>query len=199
MPHRTSNPHIRNQLRLGEELIRQRSLAAEGRWSCDKWQQTSAGATTTRVLAVLDTLDRHSFDRVDATNSLETLYAKIFAPTPTSAGTNKDSPNATDATKEDNVKESRTDYNVSEDEAVVGILCEWAVSGLRYGEHRAMAVAKLLEKRQQEILNITNHSNETDQGDDKDSTASLPAGLPIFQPLLMKFLDNDAPVLGMAL
>lgn len=37
------------------------------------------------------------------------------------------------------------------DEAVVMLLCEWAVSCKRSGKHRAMVVAKLLEKRQAEI------------------------------------------------
>lgn len=56
-----------------------------------------------------------------------------------------------------------------------------------------MAVAMLLEKRQAYL---------TGEGDvdDKDSIASgnaLQNSLPVFQGLLMKFLDNDAPVLGM--
>ena len=34
---------------------------------------------------------------------------------------------------------------------MVTLLCEWAVSCKRSGKHRAMAVAKLLEKRQAEI------------------------------------------------
>lgn len=38
-----------------------------------------------------------------------------------------------------------------EDDAVVALLCEWAVSYKRSGRHRAMVVAKLLEKRQAEI------------------------------------------------
>jgi mediator of RNA polymerase II transcription subunit 12 len=33
-----------------------------------------------QVLTALDALDRHSFDRMDATNSLDTLYGKIFSP-----------------------------------------------------------------------------------------------------------------------
>lgn len=81
--------------------------------------------------------------------------------------------------------------SVTQDVAVVDILCQWAVSGVRYGEHRAMAVAKLLEKRQAEVT-----GNESDASDDKDSVASVPTGLPIFQSLLMKFLDYDAPVIG---
>lgn len=34
---------------------------------------------------------------------------------------------------------------------MVALLCEWAVSCKRYGHHRALVVAKLLEKRQMEI------------------------------------------------
>lgn len=165
------------QLKAAQENIRARSQAAEGRWSCDKWQQSSAGMTTSKVLAALDALDRHSFDRMDATNSLDTLYAKIFtAP-----------PKETTSNERENVK---TEYNPQQDSAVVDILCEWAVSAERWGEHRAMAVAKLLEKRQSEA------TGENNDNDDKDSVCSngTPPGLPIFQPLLMRFLDVDAPV-----
>lgn len=38
-----------------------------------------------------------------------------------------------------------------DDDAVVTLLCEWAVCSKRSGRHRAMVVAKLLEKRQAEI------------------------------------------------
>lgn len=44
-----------------------------------------------------------------------------------------------------------TEQGVPNDEAVVMLLCEWAVSCKRSGKHRAMVVAKLLEKRQAEI------------------------------------------------
>ncbi|XP_032668438.1 mediator of RNA polymerase II transcription subunit 12 isoform X2 [Odontomachus brunneus] len=174
-PASSGNPTMK-QLKIAQENIRARSQAAEGRWSCDKWQQSSAGMTTTKVLAALDALDRHSFDKMDAANSLDTLYAKIFTPPP------KDSSNERDA---------KTEYNPQQDSAVVEILCEWAVSAERWGEHRAMAVAKLLEKRQSEA------TGETNDNDDKDSVCSngSPPVLPIFQPLLMKFLDVDAPVL----
>ncbi|KAL6442397.1 hypothetical protein ACFW04_002558 [Cataglyphis niger] len=174
-PASSGNP-IMKQLKIAQENIRARSQAAEGRWSCDKWQQSSARTTTTKVLAALDALDRHSFDRMDASNSLDTLYAKIFTSPP------KDSCNERD---------TKTEYNPQQDSAVVEILCEWAVSAERWGEHRAMAVAKLLEKRQSEA------TGETNDNDDKDSTCSngSPPVLPIFQPLLMKFLDVDAPVL----
>lgn len=56
-----------------------------------------------------------------------------------------------------------------------------------------MAVAKLLEKRQSDLLAS---SDENSPSDDKDSVTSGPTGPPIFQSLLMKFLDKDAPILG---
>jgi hypothetical protein len=40
---------LRRQLRAAEEHIRNRSRAAEGRWCCDKWQQSTAGRTTSKV------------------------------------------------------------------------------------------------------------------------------------------------------
>lgn len=40
------------------------------------------------MLTALDALDRHSFERVDASNSLDTLYTKIFPVT----SSPKDSP-----------------------------------------------------------------------------------------------------------
>jgi len=85
----------------------------------------------------------------------------------------------------------------------VKVLCEWALSSLRRGEHRGMAVARLLDKRQAEITGRESDSSvEVVPGgpsEDKDSIVSTPATLPLFQPLLMNFLDHDAPVLGMYL
>lgn len=64
-----------------------------------------------------------------------------------------------------------------------------------------MAVARILDKRQAEITGRESDSSvEIVPGgpsEDKDSIVSTPATLPLFQPLLMNFLDHDAPVLGM--
>ncbi|KAJ8669737.1 hypothetical protein QAD02_000996 [Eretmocerus hayati] len=204
-PARSADP-TRNLLRFSSENIRNRSIAAESRWSCDKWQQSSAGITTTRVLAALDALDRHSFDRMDSSNSLDTLYAKIFT-NPSTSGTGTIGSNAKESSSASSTPSSQPrsrssereangnkpgEYNPQQDAPIVEILCEWAVSAERWGEHRAMAVAKLLEKRQAEA------SGGVDDADDKDSVCSNGNGtpsLPVFQPLLMKFLDVDAPVL----
>lgn len=153
----------RKQLKYAESSIKDRSKKAEGKWCTEKWQEsTSLGIITTKVLNALDALDRHRFDKMDANNSLETLYAKVF-------GENGDQENA-----------------------VVKLLCEWAVSPERTGEHRALAVAALLDRRQSDTT--ANSDQETTPNDDKDSNCSIPAGPPMFQSLLMKFLDSEAPV-----
>lgn len=99
-----------------------------------------------------------------------------------------------------------------QENAIVKLLCEWAVSPERTGEHRALAVAALLgwflslffgqfiltlirTDRRQSDTNPS-ESQETTTGDDKDSNSSLPGGPPMFQSLLMKFLDVDAPIPG---
>lgn len=65
-----------------------------------------------KILNVLDALDRHSFERIDQNNSLDTLYNKIFLP-PNS----KDNSNALisvgniSATMEnENSKDNRSEY-----------------------------------------------------------------------------------------
>ena len=42
----------------------------------------SNATVTARVLQALEVLDRHSFDRVDSSNSIDTVYAKIFTGSP---------------------------------------------------------------------------------------------------------------------
>lgn len=51
---------LRRQLRAAEEHIRNRSRAAEGRWSCDKWQQSTAGRTTSKVSITQIQVGSHS-------------------------------------------------------------------------------------------------------------------------------------------
>lgn len=82
--------------------------------------------------------------------------------------------------------------NNEQENAVVKLLCEWAVSPERTGEHRALAVAALLDRRQSDTAAAS--EQEATAGDDKDSSSSVPGGPPMFQSLLMKFLDTDAPV-----
>uniref|UniRef100_A0A8D2Q7F1 Mediator complex subunit 12L n=1 Tax=Varanus komodoensis TaxID=61221 RepID=A0A8D2Q7F1_VARKO len=158
-----------------EQQIKQRGRAVEVRWSFDKCQESTAGVTINRVLHTLEVLDRHCFDRSDSSNSMESLYHKIFW-----SNQNKDNQEV-----------------APNDEAVVTLLCEWAVSSKRSGKHRAMAVAKLLEKRQAEIE--AERCGEVEVLDEKESISSASltgSSLPVFQNVLLRFLDTQAPSLS---
>ncbi|KAG5680297.1 hypothetical protein PVAND_009814 [Polypedilum vanderplanki] len=176
-----SNEELRMKLKAAENNIKYRSQQAESRWCADKWR-TLTGNATIKLLTILDTLDSYFFDRMDSNNSLDTLYAKIF---PSLQDSSREHGNSSG----DN-KDQKFDYDVNSDEDTVKILCEWAVSTHRWGEHRAFVVARLLDKRQNEVLAMENEANNID---DKDSDFGS-FGTPVFQGILLKFLDN-APVL----
>ncbi|XP_075058071.1 mediator of RNA polymerase II transcription subunit 12-like protein isoform X2 [Mixophyes fleayi] len=169
------NQQVRAKIFEVEQQIKQRGRAVEVRWSFDKCQESAAGVTISRVLHTLEILDRHCFDRLDSSNSMDTLYHRIFC-----TNQNKDSQEVPPS-----------------DEAVVSLLCEWAVSCKRSGKHRAMVVAKLLEKRQLEIE--TERCSESEVLDEKESISSASlagSSLPIFQNVLLRFLDSQAPSLS---
>ncbi|KAF6120311.1 mediator complex subunit 12L [Phyllostomus discolor] len=169
------NQQVRARIYEVEQQIKQRGRAVEVRWSFDKCQESTAGVTISRALHTLEVLDRHCFDRTDSSNSMETLYHKIFW-----AHQNKDNQEV-----------------APNDEAVVTLLCEWAVSCKRSGKHRAMAVAKLLEKRQAEIE--AERCGESEVLDEKESISSASlagSSLPVFQNVLLRFLDTQAPSLS---
>ncbi|KAH0630773.1 hypothetical protein JD844_003966 [Phrynosoma platyrhinos] len=196
---------VRAKLREIEQQIKERGQAVEVRWSFDKCQEATAGFTIGRVLHTLEVLDSHSFERSDFSNSLDSLYNRIFG-----AGPSKDS------------------HEISpDDDAVVALLCEWAVSHKRSGRHRAMVVAKLLEKRHSEIEAEVSAAGggcgeelvvvesrtlaelqQCGQGPSRcgdsevvDEKGSISSGslsavnAPVFQEVLMQFLDTQAPML----
>ncbi|NWT84489.1 MD12L protein, partial [Lanius ludovicianus] len=169
------NQQVRAKIYEVEQQIKQRGRAVEVRWSFDKCQESTAGVTISRVLHTLEVLDRHCFDRSDSSNSMETLYHKIFW-----------------------ANQSKDNQEVApSDEAVVMLLCEWAVSCKRSGKHRAMAVARLLEKRQAEIE--AEKCGESEVLDEKESLSSaslIGSSLPVFQNVLLRFLDTQAPSLS---
>ncbi|KAH8373428.1 hypothetical protein KR009_006618 [Drosophila setifemur] len=180
-----TNQEIRRQLRAAEADIVLRTQHAEQRWFAAKWLCVGKNQYT-GVLATLDHLDTHCFDRLDQGNSIDTLYAHIFPST--SRRREEDQPE---------LQQMRPVYEPKQDKDTVRILCEWAVSGQRWGEHRAMVVASLLDKRQIDVTSTPADQQSCDK-DDKDSLASgagLIEGLPVFQHVLMHFLDHDAPVL----
>lgn len=109
------------------------------------------------------------------------------------------------------------------EEHVVKFLCEWATTTQRTGEHRALVVARLLEKRQSEIqaialesakLNCPNKSNNNEDLKLSSNSANSNDKSKIgnsnqnenkgdqeevvhytFQNILVQFLDENAPVI----
>lgn len=112
---------------------------------------------------------------------------------------------------------------IMSEEHVVKFLCEWATTTQRTGEHRALVVARLLEKRQSEIqaialeatkLNFSNKPNNnedlkhsTNSANSNDASKNGDSNLYdnslgqeevvhyTFQNLLVQFLDENAPVI----
>lgn len=183
----SSVAELQAQLREAEQNIRKRSGHAEAKWCTDKWQNKN-GNTSAIVLASLDALDSHCFDRMDTNNNnnLEALYAKIF---PAFVAIKQETG------KGGEIKETKIDYDPNKDAPIVQILLSWAVSSQRFGEHRAMAVAWLLDKRQSEVTASDTESSNADDKESIGSGAGLYGGVPVFQSILMNFLDKDAPVL----
>ncbi|KAE8584082.1 hypothetical protein XENTR_v10020816 [Xenopus tropicalis] len=166
---------VRRKLRDMEQQIKERGRSVEVRWSFDKCQEATAGFPIGRVLHTLEVLDSHSFEKSDFSNNLDSLYNRIFG-----LGLGKDG------------------HEISpDDDAVVTLLCEWAVSCKRYGHHRALVVAKLLEKRQAEIE--AERCGDSEAVDEKGSVSSgslsALSAPPVFQEVLLQFLDTQAPML----
>ena len=70
--------YVKNELEKAELCIKRRSLAVENKWATDKLKQASIGIFQTKILAILDILDKHCYDLTDINDSIELLYAKIF-------------------------------------------------------------------------------------------------------------------------
>ena len=163
-PTRADTQELRNKCKNAVMYVNERSAAVYSHWATTG---TEAGCSTTgtvgKVLSVLEELDRFLFDRSDSSNCLDQLHGRLWGEVQAGQGVS------------------------AEDEAVVLILCEWAVSSQRSGEHRAFVAAKLLEQRQTDLVS-------PDGGEGKEEEEGyFVSGPPVFQPLLFKFLDTEAP------
>ncbi|XP_059156878.1 mediator of RNA polymerase II transcription subunit 12-like protein isoform X2 [Physella acuta] len=172
MPPGPNNTYIRSQVKIAEQQIITRSHAAEVHWSSDKCQQSAVGYIMSKVLKVLDVLDQHNFDIVDSTYNMDSLYTKIFSIT----------------------QSKETGEAPIGDEPIINLLVDWAVSVQRVGDHRCIVVALLLERRQNEIR--SEKFGDIEGTEDKEGFHADPiTSTPVFQSLLMNFLDTRAPVL----
>lgn len=206
MPPSDEKESVRNRIKNSENLIRHRSTMSEKKWFFKVFEQVHdsrfVGNIVNRLLNVLDHLDKHIFDKVSTSNSIDSLYVKIF-----------NSPLVQIEQSASHSANSETDKKtiaqiVEDDVPLVKLLCEWAVTSKRIGEYRGRVVAKLLEKRQNSIWREKEKAeqNETTKmadaednlADSKTKTAeSKPNNechIPIYQNVLFEFLDLYAPV-----
>lgn len=185
MPKRPNNEEIRKKVKECENEISIRSIAIEQKWAF-KANTNQPGIIMNKLLKVLDSLDRHQFDKVTNDNSLDTLYNKIF----------------NDNFLELNNIQPNDEQKLNS--SVVKLLCEWAVTNKRFGQHRAFIVSRLLERRQNELQQTNEHQNKSSSLDDNYDKENLnkqqqyqddnSLNIPVFQNLLMNFLDTKAPI-----
>lgn len=162
MPLSEHNARLRCHLRIGEDLIRRRSKMSEKRWFFQIFgsinSSKSVGKVVNRLLGVLEYLDKHLFDKVSSSNSVDSLYSKIFHPLHQqndhhSAGHHSNTQNGDGGSSDLHSGNSKSNDELIEgDLAIVRLLCEWAVTTKRLGEYRSRVVAKLLERRQSEFF-----------------------------------------------
>lgn len=75
-----------------------------------------------------------------------------------------------------------------QDEPYVRLLCQWAVSDQRYGEHRAMATALLLEKRQADLAALAESDTAGSEENEAEDNSAVSVLLPVFQVVFSFYL-----------
>ena len=163
-PTRDDTPELRQKVKAMVVHADDRSRAVYEHWSnigADNNPNTKH-STVGKILTVLEEVDRFSFDSSTKDNCMDVLNKKVWGELPQGGGVS------------------------AEDEAVVMILCQWAVINKRSGEHRAFVAAKLLEQRQADLV-------AGDTAEDKEEEEVYYSGTPVFQHLLLRFLDTEAP------
>ena len=157
---------IKQMLMQSEEEIRSRSLSVEHKWSTEKLQQSISGQTISRVLAVLEILDEFKEEKY----LLDNVYNKIYS------NPNKIEP-----------------INVDMETEVIHLMCDWSITTRRHGVYRAFFIARLLERRQNELKNLRLQEINETKADEKESNDSLHTQLNPFQTALTEYLMKKAP------
>ncbi|CAF1122651.1 unnamed protein product [Adineta steineri] len=156
---------IKQMLNQSEDEIRSRSLAIDHKWSTEKLQQSISGQTIQRVLSVLEILDEFKEEKYLLDNVYNKIYSNTYKMEPTSP-----------------------DIEIE----VIHLMCDWAITTRRHGVYRAFFIARLLERRQNELKTIRlQELNETI--DDKESTTSSNIQINPFQTALTEYVLKKAP------
>jgi hypothetical protein len=175
--------YVRSQLHKAELCIKRRSIAIENKWTCDKLKQASISLTQSKILTILERLDKHCYDLSDINETINILYNEIFPKlkpltSRNSRASNQASSDKTDGNQgssnmngdsgENDKLDDETDRANgmwdSEDEEnevnkplsdreIIHLLCEWSTTTKRTGAHRIFYAVFLIKKRQIEYIN----------------------------------------------
>ncbi|OTF76101.1 hypothetical protein BLA29_005524, partial [Euroglyphus maynei] len=133
--------HLRKRLRNSENLIRHRCANSEKKWFFKTFEAVSSpdsvGNVVNRLLDVLDSIDKHLFDKVTSSNPLDSLYNIIFNPTIHFDGDNSYGSYGERNRNNSSMTNKSIQEIINEDVSIVKLLCEWAVTNKRLGEYRS--------------------------------------------------------------
>ncbi|CAF0940583.1 unnamed protein product [Rotaria sordida] len=167
LPNGIDQQLIKQMLIQSEDEIRLRSHAIEHKWSTEKLQQSISGQTISRVLSVLEILDEFKEEKYLLDNVYNKIYTQTFKFEPLT-----------------------NDIEIE----VIHLMCDWAITTRRHGVYRSFFIARLLERRQNELK--TNRLQEiNDTIDDKDLNTTINIQINPFQTALMEYLLKKAPFL----
>jgi hypothetical protein len=175
--------YVRSQLRKAELCIKRRSIAIENKWTCDKLKQAPISLTQSKILTILECLDKYCYDLSDINETINTLYNEIFPKLKTTgdkssskAGSQADKSNGSQMSgningdggeggdkldDEADRANGMWDYEDEEndvnkplsDQEIIHLLCEWSTTTKRTGLHRIFYAVFLIKKRQIDYIN----------------------------------------------
>ncbi|OAF71712.1 Activator 1 subunit 4 [Intoshia linei] len=123
---RSYNKHARYysffEIKDSLDEIMERSKAVEMAWSSEQYRQSITGLLCSRLLSTIEILDNHHFKSYTNKSSIKKICDLIFD--------KKCTP------------ENKNHLNA----IIIKTLCHWAISTLRYGEHRQYFVAILINQ-----------------------------------------------------
>lgn len=162
--------YVRRELEKSELCIKRRSIEIETKWTTDRLKPASIGIVQTKILDILETLDKNCYDISDINETIGTLYSLIFSPISLKRKKNKKLENFYDLDcvideqdeedeNEDNLSKSET--KTLSDKEIIHLLCDWATTTQRSGIHRVFYAVFLIKKRQIELVKQVRELNKS--------------------------------------
>ncbi|CAF0769772.1 unnamed protein product, partial [Brachionus calyciflorus] len=162
--------HIKRELEKSELSIKRRSIEIETKWATDKLKVAAIGIVQTKILAILDVLDKHCYDLSDVNETIEILYSQIFRKIDLNGQKPKKLENFLDIDcvleneqESDEYLEEGEENEANRplpDKDIINLLCDWATTSKRCGLHRIFYAVFLIKKRQIELIQQVKEFNK---------------------------------------